>query len=103
MASEPSAAAAKKKKSQQHRKPSAIKRARQNRKRCLHNHQQTSALHTAIKKVRISIKNGNKTDAQKVLSDVLPLLSKAGQKWLVHPRKASRLTGLLSAQVSALK
>lgn len=100
--SDTSAAAAKKKK-RQHRKPSAVKRARQNLKLRAHNHQRLSQLYTAVKKVRTSVKSGKKAEAEKALALAVPLLSKAGQKWLIHPKKASRLTSHLSADVSALK
>ncbi len=82
---------------------SAIKRIRQNRTRRERNHQQKARLNTEIKKIRAAIQKGAKAQAQSALQLTLPLLSRAGQKRLIHPNAASRRISRLTAQIYALK
>ena len=82
---------------------SAIKRIRQNEKRRAHNQHKRSTLTTAIKAVRKAIEKGAKKEAELALKKVIPLIDKAGQKWLVHPKNASRKVSRLSQHVASLK
>ena len=75
------------------RHKSAIKRNRQNEKRCERNTAARSALKTEIKKTRTEPTPEN-------FKAVSSMLSRAGRKNLIHPNKASRLTSRLSKLVA---
>jgi len=81
---------------------SAIKRARQNITRRLHNARQRSTLRTHIKNVVKAIAIGDKQQANVAFAKAQPVLDKATSKKLIHQRKAARYKHRLSAQIKAL-
>ena len=82
---------------------SAIKRIRQNEKRRVANQHKRTTMTTAIKAVRKAIEKGTKKEAELALKRAIPLINKAGQKMLVHPKNASRKIARLSQHISSLK
>jgi small subunit ribosomal protein S20 len=84
------------------RHPSAIKRARQNTKRNLHNIMLRSALRTAVKKVVVAVEKGAMDVAQAELSHAVRALGKAKTKGIIHRNQASRKISRLTRKVAAL-
>jgi len=80
----------------------ARKRARQANAQRAHNMAQRSALRTAIKKVRLAIAAGNKSDAQTQLSASMAVIDRIADKGVIHKNKASRHKSRLSAAVKAI-
>ena len=80
----------------------ARKRARQAIKRRARNFSQRSELRTAIKRVRKAIEAGDKTAAQKVLSESMGTIDSIADKKIIHKNKAARHKSRLSAAIKAL-
>ncbi len=80
----------------------ARKRARQAIKRRARNFSQRSELRTAIKSVRKAIAAGDKTAAQKVLSESMGAIDSIADKKIIHKNKAARHKSRLSAAIKAL-
>jgi len=80
----------------------ARKRARQAIKRRARNFSQRSELRTAIKNVRKAITAGDKTAAQKVLSESMGTIDGIADKKIIHKNKAARHKSRLSAAIKAL-
>ena len=80
----------------------ARKRARQAIKRRARNFSQRSELRTAIKSVRKAIAAGDKTAAQKVLSESMSTIDSIADKKIIHKNKAARHKSRLSAAIKAL-
>jgi small subunit ribosomal protein S20 len=81
---------------------SAIKRAKQNEVRRLHNRARKTRVKTAVKQVRTAIENKSVEEAQKALQEAIPLIDKAASKGSLHHRTAARKISRLSKQVHAL-
>ena len=69
--------------------PQAIKRARQNDKRRLHNKSAMSALRTTIKKSKLSILN-DQDKAAHAITTAAKALDQCAQKGLIHKNTAAR-------------
>jgi small subunit ribosomal protein S20 len=80
----------------------ARKRARQAIKSRARNFSQRSELRTAIKSVRKAIAAGDKTAAQKVLSESMGTIDSIADKKVIHKNKAARHKSRLSAAIKAL-
>lgn len=81
---------------------SAIKRAKQNEKRRLHNASQKSALRTAIKHVEVAITQNDAETAKQALVTATKKLDKAVTKGLIHRNSADRKKSRLAKKVNAL-
>lgn len=79
---------------------SAIKRARQARKRYLHNRAQRSRLKTAIKRV-LTAQDPEQADIE--LRKTYALLDRFATRRLIHPNKARRKKSQLARRVAALR
>lgn len=73
---------------------SAVKRARQIKRRRLRNKRYLSAMKSAVKDVRKSRSAGD-------LAKAVPFIAKIARKGVIHPRKASRLISRLTRAVNA--
>lgn len=82
---------------------SAEKRNRQNKKNRERNVAAKSALKTKIKSVLAEVETKNKENSTKVLKSVIPALSKAASKGLIHKKNASRKISRLTKKVNAIK
>lgn len=82
---------------------SALKRDRQNKKNRKNNVAAKSALKTKIKAVVSGVESKNKENSQNALKTVIPALSKAGAKGLIHKKNASRKISRLTKKVNALQ
>jgi small subunit ribosomal protein S20 len=69
---------------------SAIKRARQNEKRRIHNRRYRSAARTEIKKVRRLMEAGEVKQAEEQVVAAIRALDKAAQKGVIHKNNAAR-------------
>ena len=81
---------------------SSLKRARQDAKIRLQNRTQKSAMRSAMKKVLVAVKAGDKAEAAVALRQATSLLDRAGRKRLIHPSQASRRVSRLNARVKAI-
>jgi small subunit ribosomal protein S20 len=81
---------------------SAIKRARQNVKRRLHNASARSMYRTYVKNVLKAVEAGDKEVAKAAFAKAQPIIDKAAGKGLMHKNKAARLKSRLSARVKAM-
>ena len=84
---------------------SALKRARQNERRRIHNRDIRSAYRTEIKKFHALIEAGNKEEAATALPAVQKVIDKAYSKGIIKKnnasRKKSRLTLSLNKALAA--
>lgn len=80
---------------------SAMKRARQTKKRALRNRVVKSMLKTLSKKVELEVANKNVEGAKIALNNVISTIDRATTKGVIHKntasRKASRLTRLVNS------
>ncbi len=76
----------------------AIKRARQQEKRRLHNASQKSATRTTIKKTLSALKEG-KEAAQTAYKAAVMSIDRLAGKNVMHPNKAARLKSRLNKKV----
>jgi small subunit ribosomal protein S20 len=81
---------------------SAIKRARQNPKRRLHNASARSMLRTYIKKVIKAVESGEVEMARAAYTKAQPIIDKAVNKGLIHKNKAARTKSRLAARIKAM-
>lgn len=81
---------------------SAIKRARQNVKRRLHNASARSMYRTYVKNVLKAVEGGDKEVAKAAYAKAQPIIDKAAGKGLMHKNKAARLKSRLSARIKAM-
>ncbi len=81
---------------------SAEKRIRQTQKRTQENRVHSSRMKTAIKKVEEAISVKDKTRATDALRSAQPLIVKAGNRNIIHPRTASRKISRLSCKIKAI-
>lgn len=79
---------------------SAEKRARQARKRYLHNRAQRSRLKTAVKRV---LQATDPERAEQEFRETSALLDRFATRRLIHPNKAARKKSQLARRVAALK
>lgn len=81
---------------------SAIKRARQNPKRRMHNASRRSTMRTFIKSVLKAIDAGDLQAAQTCFVKAQSMIDNAASKGLIHKNTAARTKSRLSAQVKKL-
>lgn len=81
---------------------SAIKRARQNPKRRMHNASRRSTMRTFIKSVLKAIDAGDVTAAQTNFVKAQSMIDNAASKGIIHKNTAARTKSRLSAQVKNL-
>ncbi len=82
---------------------SAIKRAKQNKKRKLRNIQVKTTVAHQIKRVRSAIEQKDAEGAQKALAKAIPLIQKAHSKGVLHQNTSSRKISKLTREVNALR
>ncbi len=81
---------------------SAIKRARQNVKRRLHNASARSMYRTYVKNVLKAVEAGDQKAARAAYAKAQPIIDKAAGKGLIHKNKAARIKSRLDAHVKAM-
>jgi small subunit ribosomal protein S20 len=81
---------------------SALKRARQNERRRLRNSSMKSTLKTQSKKVQNAIEEKNLQEAKKGLAHLIPWMTKASAKRVIHKKTAARKISRLAKKVNAL-
>ena len=82
---------------------SAIKRARQNKKRRLRNLHTKTTVTSQVKRVRLALAQKDVEGAQKALSQAIPLIQKARTKGVFHKNTSSRKISKLTREVNSLK
>ena len=81
---------------------SAIKRARQNVQRRLHNASARSMYRTFVKNVIKAVETGNKEAARVAFEKAQPIIDKAAGNGIIHKNKAARIKSRLSAHIKAM-
>jgi small subunit ribosomal protein S20 len=81
---------------------SALKRARQNEVRRLHNKAVRTRCRTSVNRVRAAIAEGSPEQAQDNLAEAVASLQKATSKGVLHKNTASRKISRLSRQINRL-
>jgi small subunit ribosomal protein S20 len=81
---------------------SAKKRARQNVKRREHNMALRSRLRTALRKVLLAVKKGDKAAAQANYQAAVPEIDRMVTKGLIRKNRAAQYKSRLNARVRAL-
>ncbi|MBX7223178.1 MAG: 30S ribosomal protein S20 [Blastocatellia bacterium] len=81
---------------------SAEKRDRQNARRNVINRRNRSTVRTAVKKMRSILEDGNKEQAQALLSATVSRLDKAVQKGVMHRNTAARHKARLTMHTNEL-
>jgi small subunit ribosomal protein S20 len=81
---------------------SAIKRIKQNAKKCERNKHIRSTLRTFIKRVREAAAGNNVNAAKEALAAAIPVIDSAASKGIIHPNNASRNVSRLTKLVSTL-
>lgn len=81
---------------------SALKRARQSKKRQLRNTAVKSVLKTFSKKVVKAVEGKNLGEAQKALASAIPIIQKASSKKVIHKKTAARKISRLAKKVNTL-
>jgi len=81
---------------------SAIKRARQNTKRRMHNASQRSTLRTYIKKVLHAITEGKHDTAMAEFKTAQSVIDKSASKGLIHKNRAARYKRRLNLKIKNL-
>ena len=71
-------------------------------RRTARNRDQRSKMRTFIRRVEEAIASGDKTAAETALRAAQPVITRAGQKSLLHKRTASRKVSRLAKRVSAI-
>lgn len=84
------------------RKPSAVKRARQSKKRQWHNKTLYTKMRTQIKKLRASLASKDKKQAEGLLKPTLTTIAKMVTKRILHRNTAARYQSRLQRQFNAL-
>ena len=79
--------------------PQAIKRARQNQKRNLHNASQHSETRSALKNTLKAIEKGSKEEAKTFFNRAVILLDRLAARNIIHPNKAARLKSRLNKKL----
>lgn len=81
---------------------SAIRQWRRSLRRNAVNRRTKSILRTQIKKLRDSVKNKDKDEAQKLLSVTFSVIDKSVKKGAIHKNRACRYKSRLSRQVELI-
>jgi len=80
---------------------SALKRARQTKKRTAVNRMNKGAFRAQLRNARKSLAAGSREAVQPLIPQPLPSIDKAVQKGLIHKNAASRLKSRLMARLHA--
>jgi small subunit ribosomal protein S20 len=81
---------------------SAEKRDRQNNKREGHQYANRGALRTQVKKQRVAIASGDKTEAANLLSETVKVIDQSVRKGVLHRNTAARYKSRLTLSVNSL-
>ena len=81
---------------------SAEKRARQTVRRNEINSRNRSRLRSQIKKLRAAIEEGNRSEAQALLTETVSLIDKSIQKGILHGNAAARYKSRLTSSVNGM-
>jgi small subunit ribosomal protein S20 len=81
---------------------SAIKRAKQNNKRRIHNASARSMYRTYVKNVLKAVDAGDFDAARAAFAKAQPVIDKTASKGLIHKNRAARVKSRLNAKVKAL-
>ena len=81
---------------------SALKRIKQNKKRCERNRHDRSTLRTFIKRVREAVEANEPEKAREALNAAIPVIDKAAAKGVIHSANASRNVSRLTKLVNTL-
>lgn len=76
--------------------PSALKRVRQTRRRTIRNRANASRLRSAIKRLELALRTGNRTDADSLFRPTLGAIDRGIQKGLLHQNAAGRYKSRLA-------
>jgi len=82
--------------------PSAIKRAKQNKKRSIRNTHVVTTVRHQVKEVRLAVEKKDPQGARKALKTVVPLIQRACAKGIFHRNTAARKISKLTREVNAL-
>lgn len=81
---------------------SALKRTRQTEKKTVANRANASRVRSAVRKLRIALTSGDKTELDQTFRSTVAALDKAVQKGVLHKNTASRYKSRLAARVKAV-
>lgn len=79
---------------------SALKRDKQNKKKCIRNKTYRTLVKSAAKNVLEVVEENDKENAAKVLKEASKAISKAASKGVIHKRTASRKISGLAKRVN---
>jgi len=79
----------------------ARKRARQDKKRRLHNHSQKSTMRTLLKKTLALIKDGEKEVANTTFKQTVKLIDRLAGRGIMHANTAARMKSRLNKKLRA--
>ena len=82
---------------------SALKRARQNKKRRLRNQSRKTRVKSVVREVRQALAKKDSAVAETALSKAVPVIAQVAGKGTLHWRTAARKISRLTRQVNALK
>ena len=82
---------------------SAMKRARQNKKRRLRNQRAKTRVRHLMRDVRQSLGQNNAVEAEAALQKAVPVIARVAGKGVLHWRTAARKISRLTRKVNALK
>ncbi|HKD45062.1 MAG TPA: 30S ribosomal protein S20 [Candidatus Angelobacter sp.] len=79
---------------------SALKRARQTKKRTAENRANTSRLRTALRQYRSALESGDSAQGKARFSDIVSKIDQAVGKGVIHKNTAARYKSRLSARLA---
>ena len=82
---------------------SALKRARQNKKRRLRNQSRKTRVKSVVRDVRQAVTQKDAAAAETALTKAVPIIAQVAGKGTLHWRAAARKISRLTRQVNALK
>ncbi len=82
---------------------SALKRARQNKKRRLRNQSRKTRVKGVVREVRAAVAQKNLEGAEAALKKAVPVIAQVAGRGTLHWRAAARKISRLTLQVNALK
>jgi len=82
---------------------SALKRARQNKKRRMRNQSRKTRVKSVVREVRQAMAQKDAVGAETALTKAVPIIAQVAGKGTLHWRAAARKISRLTRQVNALK
>lgn len=82
---------------------SAMKRARQNKKRRVRNQSRKTRVKNVVREVRQALAKKDTANAETALTKAIPIIAQVAGKGTLHWRTAARKISRLTRQVNALK